>query len=551
MVDDPGRTARPPGAPEVERAGAGGGPPARLPAARPLSTRELPCLHARGGGSEVAHARVRRAGAGRCWPACGAGDSSGTAARTPGPSGASSAADPTPSAHDEPRPTRPTRWRRRAPSGRPCRAPDMLIFRQQPLSAAMVRRIRHVAGVTRVERFSLAQVSIQDHAINVAAVDPATYRNYNPDRASRSSSRSGTASPAARWRSARGSASRCRPTATSAWAPAPTRRRSTSACLRAADPAGRRDRQRELGEDPRHAPRQRAARLDRHPHTAVDPQADPADRRRQGVGDSVWTSPPGSASTPAPCRRRSWSARPPTRSGRSATRCWAAATSRRSRRWVASHISTETMPIIGPMTCNTVMFPQLRAALDEVVAEGLAGAIHPGQYGGCYVPRFIAGTTTLSNHAFGLAFDLNVAGEPARHRRADQPAGRADLRELGLHVGRHLALHRPHALRDEQTGARRLITSSGRARSRGPWCSLDLDGSFALAEVPAVAVLRAVPGERVVPGCRHRGRGRNRPVGVGADGRGAAVDGGRTVTVPDQSMRGVPGAGPPTALRWP
>jgi hypothetical protein len=24
------------------------------------------------------------------------------------------------------------------------------------------------------------------------------------------------------------------------------------------------------------------------------------------------------------------------------------------------------------------------------------------------VPRFIAGTTTLSNHAFGLAFDLNV-----------------------------------------------------------------------------------------------------------------------------------------------
>jgi hypothetical protein len=76
--------------------------------------------------------------------------------------------------------------------------------------------------------------------------------------------------------------------------------------------------------------------------------------------------------------------------------------------WVAGHISTETMPIIGPMTCNTQMFPQLRAALDEVVAQGLASAIHPGQYGGCFVPRFIAGTTTLSNHAFGLAFDLNV-----------------------------------------------------------------------------------------------------------------------------------------------
>jgi hypothetical protein len=76
--------------------------------------------------------------------------------------------------------------------------------------------------------------------------------------------------------------------------------------------------------------------------------------------------------------------------------------------WVASHISTEVMPIIGPMTCNTQMFPQLRAALTEIQAQGLSSAIHPSQYGGCFVPRFIAGTTTLSNHAFGLAFDLNV-----------------------------------------------------------------------------------------------------------------------------------------------
>jgi len=76
--------------------------------------------------------------------------------------------------------------------------------------------------------------------------------------------------------------------------------------------------------------------------------------------------------------------------------------------WVDSHISTQAMPIIGPMTCNTQMFPQLRAALEEIRADGLASALHPQQYGGCFVPRFIAGTTTLSNHAFGLAFDVNV-----------------------------------------------------------------------------------------------------------------------------------------------
>jgi len=61
--------------------------------------------------------------------------------------------------------------------------PDMLIFRQHALSDRMIRRIRHVPGVTKVEQFSLAQVSIQDHAINVAAVDPATYRNFNPGNA--------------------------------------------------------------------------------------------------------------------------------------------------------------------------------------------------------------------------------------------------------------------------------------------------------------------------------------------------------------------------------
>jgi hypothetical protein len=78
--------------------------------------------------------------------------------------------------------------------------------------------------------------------------------------------------------------------------------------------------------------------------------------------------------------------------------------------WVASHISTEVMPIIGAMTCNRAIFPQLRAALEEVVANGLAGELHPDEYAGCYYPRFIAGTTTLSNHSFGLAMDFNVPG---------------------------------------------------------------------------------------------------------------------------------------------
>ncbi|MBD3947336.1 M15 family metallopeptidase [Nocardioides ganghwensis] len=78
--------------------------------------------------------------------------------------------------------------------------------------------------------------------------------------------------------------------------------------------------------------------------------------------------------------------------------------------WVRAHIRTEVVPILGSVTCHKNLFPQLRAALLEVQQRGLAGAIDPRQYAGCYYPRFIANTTTLSNHSFGLALDVNTAG---------------------------------------------------------------------------------------------------------------------------------------------
>ncbi|HRK47804.1 MAG TPA: M15 family metallopeptidase, partial [Nocardioides sp.] len=76
--------------------------------------------------------------------------------------------------------------------------------------------------------------------------------------------------------------------------------------------------------------------------------------------------------------------------------------------WVRDHISTEVVPILGAVTCNKLIFPQLRAALEDIQDQGLADKIHPDQFAGCYYPRFIAGTSTLSNHAFGLALDINA-----------------------------------------------------------------------------------------------------------------------------------------------
>jgi hypothetical protein len=292
----------------------------------------------------------------------------------------------------------------------PFRAPlhtaDMLIFRQRPLSDGMVRRIRHLDGVARVERLSLAQVSIDDHAINVAAVDPATYRNYNPDAAAqfqqeweRIAAGEMALRPQFRRQVPRDGYVRMGTRADApqihvgvyapqipqvdaivndSWVKTLGMPRGNALLVSTGirTPLSiRKPIQRIVGG------RASVQRMDAAARYGLDPSvaqiALPVGTPADAVGAFRYSVLGGGHIAPQPS-------------------------------WVASHISTETMPIIGAMTCNTLMFPQLRAALEEIRATGLAGAIDPGQYGGCYVPRFIAGTTTLSNHAFGLAFDLNV-----------------------------------------------------------------------------------------------------------------------------------------------
>jgi len=80
--------------------------------------------------------------------------------------------------------------------------------------------------------------------------------------------------------------------------------------------------------------------------------------------------------------------------------------------WVNTYIRTEVVPILGSVTCNKAMLPQLSAALRRIEKAGLGSKIHRGEYGGCYVPRFIARDPSrgLSFHTFGTAIDLNVPG---------------------------------------------------------------------------------------------------------------------------------------------
>jgi hypothetical protein len=81
------------------------------------------------------------------------------------------------------------------------------------------------------------------------------------------------------------------------------------------------------------------------------------------------------------------------------------------RQWVRRNIKSARVPILGEVTCHEALFPQLRAAMRSVVADNLAYAVDPQDFGGCYSPRFIDSNPggRLSHHSWGIAFDVNVA----------------------------------------------------------------------------------------------------------------------------------------------
>ena len=328
---------------------------------------------------------------------CGTTRAPGTATESTGPtrdgrsgSTAAPALDPA-HAVDPPGPFQP-----------PQHGADILVFSRDSLPADVIDRIKHLKGVSAVEPMALAQVSLENHAINLAAVDPATYRNFTDISSARLQEEWDRVAggevaispsfkqqvPKDGW--VRLGGSKDAPRAhVGAIAPQIPRvdavvnttyadtlgMKPDNALLVATGLASPQSVQKPIEKIAGSAASVQILGPDLD--TSVQQTAFLVGTVADAVGSFSYTVLGGGHIAPQPS-------------------------------WVASHISTRVMPIIGPMTCNTLMFPQLEAALRDIVDRGLADKIHPSQYAGCYYPRFIAGTTTLSNHSFGLAFDLNV-----------------------------------------------------------------------------------------------------------------------------------------------
>jgi hypothetical protein len=78
--------------------------------------------------------------------------------------------------------------------------------------------------------------------------------------------------------------------------------------------------------------------------------------------------------------------------------------------WVRHNIVTVELPLLGRVTCNRILVPQLRSAMEAMVARGLGSLIHT--FHGCFAPKFVNRDpgAMISHHSWGMAFDVNLAG---------------------------------------------------------------------------------------------------------------------------------------------
>jgi hypothetical protein len=77
-------------------------------------------------------------------------------------------------------------------------------------------------------------------------------------------------------------------------------------------------------------------------------------------------------------------------------------------RWFHTHIETRHVALLGTVTCNVALFPQLEGAIHELIDKGLEDTIV--SYSGCYSARHVLRNPTagLSHHSWGIAVDVNV-----------------------------------------------------------------------------------------------------------------------------------------------
>ncbi len=103
--------------------------------------------------------------------------------------------------------------------------------------------------------------------------------------------------------------------------------------------------------------------------------------------------------------------------------------------WVEANIVTSEIPVLGTVRCHRSFLPALEQAMAELARRNLAFLIDADGFRGCWNPRYIAGRTGISRHAWGIAVDLNMAANPQGTESAQDPRLLEVMQRWGLTSG--------------------------------------------------------------------------------------------------------------------
>jgi hypothetical protein len=103
--------------------------------------------------------------------------------------------------------------------------------------------------------------------------------------------------------------------------------------------------------------------------------------------------------------------------------------------WREANIVTESIPILGEVTCHRDFVEMLRSVMSRLEEQDLADVIDRNAYAGCYNARYIARRTDISHHSWGAAADINIFNPPGRPGSPTHPALLQAMYAAGLTSG--------------------------------------------------------------------------------------------------------------------
>ena len=103
--------------------------------------------------------------------------------------------------------------------------------------------------------------------------------------------------------------------------------------------------------------------------------------------------------------------------------------------WVADHIVTATVPLLGAVRCHRTVIPSLAGALRELEESNLGFLVDRTSFGGCWVAGLIRAGESPSRHSWGAAFDINVRKNPTGVASTQDPRLVAVMARWGFTSG--------------------------------------------------------------------------------------------------------------------